>query len=237
MNRFRIATTLFAAAIAVVAVSPMATADEYNKKTVITINEPMEVPGAILQPGTYVFKLVDSQSDRHIVTIMNQREDHTFATILAIPNYRIHPTAKSVFSFWETPAGQPKALRAWFYPADNFGQEFRYPKTRATEITKVTHEEVPSEPEPAAVVAQAPEPQSETVVIAQATPPPAPEPVAAAPEPEPAPVVAENTTPATIPQTASDLPLLALLGFMSLGAALGLGAFAKRIGAKVSSKG
>ncbi len=214
-----------------VAVSPKATADEYNKKTVITITEPMEVPGAILQPGTYVFKLVDSQSDRHIVTIMNEREDHTFATILAIPNYRIQPTDKSTFKFWETPAGQPKALRAWFYPADNFGQEFRYPKTRATEITQVTHEEVPSEPEP--VVAEAPPAAPEPVVVAQNTPPPpAPEPVAAAPAPEPAPVVAEVIEEKTIPQTASNIPLLALFGFVSIGAALGAGVFARRIGSK-----
>ena len=51
-------------------------------------------------------------------------------TILAIPNYRLQPTGKTVFTFWETPPGQPKALRAWFYPGDNFGQEFAYPKIR-----------------------------------------------------------------------------------------------------------
>jgi hypothetical protein len=233
MNKVSIATTLFATAIAVVAVCPKAVADEHDKKTVITISEPMEVPGVVLAPGTYVFKLVESQSDRNIVTITNERGDHTFATIIAINNYRLRPTSKSSFGFWEVPAGAPKALRAWFYPGDNFGQEFRYPKTRATEIAQTTHEEVPAEPAPApAVVAEAPAPQPEPTVVAEVTPPPpAPEPapVAAAPAPEPAPVVvAENTTPATLPQTASNIPLLALLGFLSVGTALGLGAIAKR---------
>ena len=241
MNRFRIATTLFAAAAAVVALSPFATADEWNKKTVVTISEPMEIPGVVLQPGTYVFKLVDSQADRNIVEVQNQRENHTFATIIAVPNYRIRPTGKTVISFWETPAGQPKALRAWFYPGDNFGQEFRYPKTRATEITQVAHEEVPVAAEPAPVAPPEPAPQP-APEVAQNTPPPPPAPVEAAPEPAravqpapeptpaPAPEVAENTLPQTLPQTASNLPLLGLVGLASLLAAFGLGVFAKRLG-------
>ena len=72
------------------------------------------------------------------------------------------------------------------------------------------------------------------VETAQNTPPPAPEPAPApavtTPEPAPAPpAVAENTTPAELPQTASNLPLLALLGFLLVGFALLLTAFTKRI--------
>jgi putative ABC transport system permease protein len=54
-------------------------ADEYDKKTVITITEPLEVPGIVLQPGKYVFKLLDSSSNRHIVEVMNERMDHLYA--------------------------------------------------------------------------------------------------------------------------------------------------------------
>jgi len=242
MNNIRFTTALFAATIGLVAVAPKASADEWDKKTKVTISEPMEVPGAVLQPGTYVFKLVDSQSDRHIVQIQNEREDHTYATILAVPNYRIQQTGKSIFSFWETPAGQPKALRAWFYPADNFGQEFMYPKTRVTEINQLASQQVPEAPVEAPASAAAPAPAP---VLAENTPPPSPEPapaqvdntpvpapqeVAQAPEPAPAPVVAENRTTAVIPQTASNLPLLGLLGFGSLALAIGIGKFASRIG-------
>src|SRR5258708_24527717 len=84
--------------------------------------------------GTYVFKLADSLSDRHIVQIFNADETQIIATILAIPNYRLKPTGKSDFRFWETPAGNPRAMRAWFYPGDNFGQEFAYPKMTSIEI-------------------------------------------------------------------------------------------------------
>src|SRR5256885_5051335 len=142
---------LFGVALIAAAVTPPAKADEWDKKTIITINEPVQMPSCcnaehvvVLQPGTYVLALVDSLSDRHIVRVFEKDQKTVITTILAIPNYRLQPTDKSTFRFWETPAGQPRAMRAWFYPGDNFGQEFAYPKTKSVEIAKVTHTPVPA---------------------------------------------------------------------------------------------
>ena len=85
----------------------------------------------ILPAGTYVFKLLDNGGDRNIVQVSNQAEDHVFTTILAIPNYRLQPTGKTVMTFKERGEGQPEAIRAWFYPGKEWGQEFVYPKARA----------------------------------------------------------------------------------------------------------
>jgi hypothetical protein len=192
-----------------------ARADEWNKKTIVTVSESIQLPNVVLPAGTYVFKLLDSPSDRHIVQIFNADQSHLFTTILAIPNYRLQPTGKTVITFWETPPGQPKALRAWFYPGDNFGQEFAYPKSAAVQIAAVAHETVPTtEATQAAELPQAevtqtqPEPQPQEV--AQNTPPPQPE-VAPAPEPVAAPV------PQELPKTGSPYPLIGLLGVFSLG--------------------
>src|SRR5580700_1643358 len=198
-----------------VALSPSARADEWNKKTVMTVSEPIQVPNKVLPAGTYVIKLLSSPSDRHIVQIFNADETQLQTTILAIPNYRIQPTGKTVFSFWETPPGQPKALRAWFYPGDNFGQEFAYPKSAAVQIAAVSHQTVPtteaSQPAelPQAEITQT---QPEPVQEAQNTPPPAPQEVAQAPEPTPAPAPAPE-----LPKTASPYPLIGLAGMFSLG--------------------
>jgi hypothetical protein len=123
---------------------PSAMADQWNKKTIITVNEPVQVPGKVLQPGKYVMKLMESPSNRHIVQIFNEREDQLQTTVLAIPNYRLQPTGNTEFQWWETPAGQPKAMRAWFYPGDNFGQEFAYPKTEAVAIASSNTANVPT---------------------------------------------------------------------------------------------
>src|SRR5579884_1527636 len=96
--------------------APNALADQWNKRTILTVNEPIQVPGKVLQPGKYVMKLMDSPSNRHIVQIYNGDESNIVTTILALPNYRLEPTGKTEFGFWETPPGQPRALRAWFYP-------------------------------------------------------------------------------------------------------------------------
>jgi hypothetical protein len=108
-------------------------ADTWNKKTIVTFSDSVEIPGQVLPAGTYVFKLADSVSDRHIVQIWTEDESQILATILAVPNYRVGPPDRSIFEFDERPADSPMALRSWFYLGDNIGQQFvyhyRYPQT------------------------------------------------------------------------------------------------------------
>lgn len=126
------------------AVVPNSRADVWNKKTILTVNEPIQVPGKVLEPGKYVMKLMDSPSNRHIVQVFNEDESQLITTVLALPNYRLQPTGDTKFTFWETVSGEPKPLRSWFYPGDNFGQEFAYPKEKATVIAKAAGESVPT---------------------------------------------------------------------------------------------
>ena len=85
-------------------------------------------------------------ADRHIVQIFNQAEDHVYTTILAIPNYRLRATGKTVMTFKERGEGQPEAIRAWFYPGREWGEEFVYPKSRALELAKIVNEPVLATP-------------------------------------------------------------------------------------------
>jgi hypothetical protein len=101
--------------------------DPWNKKTLVTFNDSVEIPGQILPAGTYVFKLADAGSNRHIVQIWTGDEMQLVATVMAVPNYRAQPTDDSVFAFEERPSDAPMALHSWFYPGDNTGQQFVYP--------------------------------------------------------------------------------------------------------------
>jgi hypothetical protein len=221
---------LLAAATLGITSSARAQSTVWDKVTHISIDQPMEVPGGvILQPGKYVMRLADTPADRHVVEFLNDEQTHIYATVGAINNYRLTPTGKTVITFNEMPAGQPEAIRAWFYPGDNFGQEFIYKKHRGEELSRITKQTVQTEPEEVVVVAEAPAPAPERQAAAPA-PAPAPEPAPLVAQNEPAPAPAPEPTPApqTLPQTASDIPLFALVGFLSIVAAFGVRSYAKR---------
>jgi hypothetical protein len=241
MKLIQAATTVCCIALLGAAFTTNAKADESNKKTTITFSGPVEIPGVhltgwgVLPAGTYVFKIMDSQSDRHIVQIFNKDETVIYATILAIPNYRLKATDKTVMTFRERPAGEPEALRAWFYPGSNYGEEFVYGKSKAMELAKTsatpvlfTQVETAEVPGPILAV------DAPAVVELKAAP------VAALKTTgEEVPLVevvtAEPAQPlevaaAPLPATASSLPLIGLLGLMALGGAFTAGALAKRNG-------
>src|SRR5438067_11714007 len=155
-------------------------------------NEPVQVPGKVLPAGTYVFRLHDSTSNRHIVQIYN--EDHTqlITTVMAIPNYRLQPTGKTVLTYDERPADQPMALAAWFYPGDNSGQEFAYPKSKAEQLSRLNKREVPSTGSEEAYPADLQQGSTQTA-SQHAQPVPQSQAPAAQPKPEPTnPPVATN---------------------------------------------
>jgi hypothetical protein len=221
----RIALAVASIGLLGVALTPNARADEWNKKTILTVNEPLQVPNKVLPPGKYVMKLMDSPSNRHIVQIFTGDDMHLITTVLAIPNYRLQPTGKTQFGFWETPPGQPRALRAWFYPGDNFGQEFAYPKSESVAIAAFSKATVPTtyaESETDLATARVgtvnetgqEAPIQETAVAAAPAPTPAPEAERAAPAPAPEPAPA----PQELPKTSSPLAMIALAGLFSLAA-------------------
>jgi hypothetical protein len=195
-------------AIAALFASSNAHADTWNKATKITFPEPVEVSGIVLQSGTYWFQLMDSPADRHIVQIWNADRSRLITTILALPNYQLRPTGDTVIKFAERPSGTPEAVKAWFYPGDNFGQEFVYPKARAMQIAQNVNEPVLAvrDEVPAPVLEKTPvkavEPSGEEVEIAE--------------------VVDTAVAPPALPSTGSPLPLLGLLGLLAVSAGLGL---------------
>ena len=235
------------------ALAPGLKADEMNRKTVMTFSGPVEIPGVhlagwgVLPAGTYVFKIMNSQSDRHIVQIFDKTETTIYATILAIPNFRLKATDKTVVTFRERPAGQPEALRAWFYPGRNWGEEFVYPKARAMELAKESKTPVlfssvdmpveVTEPiravdvdAPVAVEFQrapvmAVQPTGEEVQLAQ---------VVTAPPAEELSGGGASAAPSrsTLPATASQTPLLALFGALILGGGLALLTIRRRLAVK-----
>jgi hypothetical protein len=233
-NLYTALAMIFCIGLVLTFLSTSARADEWNRKTTVTFSAPFEVPGVgvhNLPAGTYVFKIFDSLSDRHIVQIFSEDGTHVLTTILAIPNFRLKATDKTVMTFKERAEGQPEAIRAWFYPGRQWGEEFVYPKSRAIELAKITQQPILATPieletapiealKTAPVIAVAP--TGEVVELNTVVEPP---PVEVAKVVEPAPV---EVAAKSLPQTASSLPLAGLIGLLSLGAGLALVVISKR---------
>lgn len=143
-------TAFFASACLIAmgtALAPQIHADDRNQLTKVTFSEPVEIPGQVLPAGTYWLRLLDPESGRNVVQISNQAQDMVYATLLTVPDYRMKPKGKTVITFEERTKNSPEAVKAWFYPGDNFGEQFVYPKTRAIQLAKRTNEPVLSMPD------------------------------------------------------------------------------------------
>lgn len=200
-----------------------AKADQWDKRTVITFSQPVELPGVLLPAGTYVFKLANLADTRAVVQVFNADENKLFATILAIPDFRLNPREKTFIGFEERSADLPLAIREWFYPGDNFGIEFVYPKVRAQELARETGKPVlAAEVQPAETPAEL-----QDVAVIEETPENTEVEIAAVPQPTPLPDLAAlppaSTTfeppAAVLPQTGSPIPMIALAGLLCLAGA------------------
>jgi hypothetical protein len=177
----------------------------------------------------YVFRLMDSLSDRNIVQVFNKDESHIYATILAIPNFRLRATDKTVITFAERAAGEPQAIKAWFYPGDNWGQEFVYPRSKALELAKRTNlpvlyipdEVAPNIVAPVKTVDEAPVVALKQAPLKAVTP--SGQDVALADV-----VASPPTLVAGLPKTASNVPLIFVMGLFFMTAAAALNTLCRR---------
>jgi hypothetical protein len=229
-----------------VMIAPGARADEWNKKTILTFSGPVQIPGATLPAGSYVFKLADIPGNRHVVQVFDKDETKIYTTMLAIPNERLEASDKPIVLFSERASGSPQAVKVWYYPGERIGNEFVYPKSQAIKIAKQTHQsvlamnddtttantagEIPVEMKTAALgrFDESGTWQSDTdKVVVNANPPMA----TAKAEPAPAPMMAKMQTAGTsgsrparkhLPRTSSSLALFELLSGFSLVGGLSL---------------
>lgn len=203
-----------------------------------TLTEPLDVGGTILQPGDYRIKVIPLEGNRNMLQVTNADGTKIFATLLSIPHSE-GPAGVQIpasrYVYYPASAGHIKTLRTWF--AANTpglgGHDIVYPKQRAMELAALVKEPVVAIPDEvkvaeyktAPLVVVTPEKEVKPYVDVTAQKPPVPE---AAPVPQ-AQAVEKPVHHKRLPKTASDVPLVAGLGFLSLLGALGLGALARRV--------
>jgi hypothetical protein len=118
-----LATFLFA-----VILPRVAAADDWDKKTIVTFNQDVAIPGQVLPAGTYVFKLLRSGSDRFVVQIWTAHEEQLLASLITAGDSYPNPSGDAYFvlDMSGTDEGYPPAVASWFFAGDNEGRDFIY---------------------------------------------------------------------------------------------------------------
>ena len=202
-----------------VSLMPKAKADPWDRKTTITFDHPVELPGIVLPAGTYVFRMMDYLSNNKMVEVLTKDEQTVLANIRAIPDYRVNPPLNTSIIFEERAANAPRAIKEWFFPDRHYGYEFVYPKTEVLELAKA---EEPQQTQPVKP-AQTPAVQEQPPATAQVTQPPQEQ-----PQPEVQAAPPEIAMAKELPKTASVLPLTGLLGIFLLTGAFSLRLYSKQ---------
>src|SRR3954462_12529715 len=104
MNSYLKRLSLVAAALTVAAVMFLPASvhgDEFNLKTYITVNQPFQVPGAVLQPNVrYVLRRLDANAGtNHVVRVLNEDETQVIATFFGISDVRLEPADDTILTF------------------------------------------------------------------------------------------------------------------------------------------
>jgi hypothetical protein len=119
-----------------------ALAQPRDQRTYFTFSQAVQIPGADLPAGTYLFRLADTDSNRHIVQVMNEDGSKMIRTIMTIPAQRLDAPEKPEIRFLETPASAPAPIKTWWYPGRTIGHEFIWPREQALKLAARTKQPV-----------------------------------------------------------------------------------------------
>lgn len=183
---------------------------EPERKAVIAIQSPMEIPGSVLQPGSYVFKQSGAQNGWTIVQIYNESESTLVTTVIAYPNSKLTSNGDTVMTY-SAPGSNGQVLEAVTFPGDTAPDQFAYPAAEADRIGSANRVRIPSTGTNDAYPSSLPDAASSWSAPVTGA-------VSAA-----QPMTASNATAdATLPQTASSVPLIGLVGISALAGLLAL---------------
>jgi LPXTG-motif cell wall-anchored protein len=200
-----------------------ARADTYDRLAFMTFTGPVQVPGALLNAGTYRFRLANPDTSRNILQVLSHDGYSVYATFHTTPDSRSVTTDDPSVTFMETPAGVPPAVKSMFWGGELNGFAFVYAKGEPLMTPKpIVQTPVSYTPIPMAAA-----PFAEPIVEPDAAlepAGPATELAAAEPAATPETVAAEQ-----LPKTATVVPTMVLGGLTSLLAGLGIGLLRRRV--------
>jgi hypothetical protein len=118
-----------------------------DKTTYLTFSGPVQVPGATLPAGKYLFRIANPASPS-LWQVFDASGRHLVTSFFFVPTRERtisevnKADGKPVVRFHETVQGVPPAVRILYYPTDLSGSVFMYPKAQAQRIAAAAHQPV-----------------------------------------------------------------------------------------------
>jgi len=143
LSKTLITSACAAAILTLMSAAPALAQGTMDSRTEFTFNQPVELPGVTLPPGTYIFRFADATTGRKVMLVQaKDASNKTQGLFLTISAQRPKPSDNAELRFLETPAGQPAAVKTWWYPGTSIGREFIYPKSQAIRLARATNQTV-----------------------------------------------------------------------------------------------
>ena len=143
MKRLTISACAAAMLTAMSAMPARAQGGPMDARTEFTFNQPVELPNVTLPPGTYIFRFVDATTGKRVMQVQaKDAGNKNYGMFMTISAQRPKASDNAELRFLETPAGQPAAVKTWWYPGNTIGREFIYPKSQARRLAERTNQPV-----------------------------------------------------------------------------------------------
>jgi hypothetical protein len=115
---------LFLLTLSFITAVPSLSADAWDKLTRVSVHRPFRIGTDVVKPGSYVFRIAPSASDRTLLQIFDDKTGQLVLQVFGIPALRMEVSDKTVMRFRETRGEELQNLRDWFYPGERYGLEF-----------------------------------------------------------------------------------------------------------------
>src|SRR5512140_3929984 len=102
----------------------------------LTVTEPMDVGGKVLEAGTYRIEVVRLDESRNLLQVKSPDGMQLYTTVLSVPHDTVagEVVPENRFVYFPARPGIPMVLRTWYEKDRSSGHDIVYPRARALEL-------------------------------------------------------------------------------------------------------
>ena len=113
-----------------------ARADSGTQGVQFKVNQPVEIPGRVLDPGTYNIRLL--RFGGQVAGIWNADGTKFYGAVETTPMFRMRGLGKVRVDLAKSGYDAPERVKDWFYPGSEYGYRLVYPSTKEMHLAQAS---------------------------------------------------------------------------------------------------